>query len=322
MRCVVFGDGAWAVETIKLLNGAKHDVRGVVLRRNPIDDALPTFVHQSGLDSIQPESVNHLDVVDWVRACTPDLAVAVFYDQIIREPLLSVAPKGFTNVHPGKLPWYRGRAAIHWAMINNEPEIGLTVHFMNARVDAGDVLIQRTLPVDFHDTYASVIARIRAEVPRIVFEAVQGVATGAIVPVPQPVLGSYFGQRGPGDEWIDWNRSSLEIYNFIRALSPPGPIARTRTTDRAFLVQAAQYDPVWPKYRATEGQVVGVEDGCVRVKTADSSILLTSIVPADNAQEAAPPFPVSTRFLTQAMELRLLREDIERLKRSAAERTR
>ena len=322
MRCVVFGDGAWTVEAIRRLGNAGHDVCGIVLRRQPTDDSLPSYARESGLVCLQPDSVNAPESVARLRALAPELCVSVFYDQIIREPLLSLAPRGFINLHPGKLPSYRGRAAIHWAMINNEPEIGVTVHLMNAHADAGAVLVQRTVPVDFHDTYASVVARVRAEVPGIVVDAVEGLATGAITPVPQPVLGSYFGERGEGDEWIDWNQSSLQIYNFIRALSPPGPVARTRSGDQVFLVQAAQYDPAWPKYIATNGQVVGIEDGRARVKTGDSTILLTSVARAGGSLDAAPRFAISTRFLTPALELRRLRADVERLQRQLEERSR
>jgi methionyl-tRNA formyltransferase len=315
MRCVLFGDGAWAVETIRLLEGAGHEVAGIVLRRQPIDDALLKYARQSGRDTIQPDSVNAPDVVAWVRARTPEISVAVFYDQIIKEPLLSVAPRGFTNVHPGKLPWYRGRAAIHWALMNNESEIGVTVHLMSSRVDSGDVLVQTTVPVSFEDTYGSVIPRIRAIIPGLVFEAVDGLAAGRVVPAPQPLLGSYYGTRGPGDEWIDWTRSSLDIYNFIRALAPPGPVARTRTRDREFQVQAARYDPAWPKYRATEGQIVGLEPDGLRVKTGDSTLVITKWS-EEPGGAVSPRLAVSSRFLTRDQELRVLREEVARLRRS------
>ncbi len=315
MRCVLFGDGSWAVETIGLLEAAGHDVRGIVLRRHPIDDALEKFARRSGRDTIQPQSVNAADVVDWVRARQPELSVAVFYDQIIKEPLLSVAPKGFTNVHPGKLPWYRGRAAIHWALINNESEIGVTVHLMSARVDSGDILVQRSVPVSFEDNYGSVIPRIRAIIPGLVFEAVDGLAAGRIVPTPQPLLGSYYGTRGPGDEWIDWTRSSLDIYNFIRALSPPGPVARARTAERTILIQTARYDPSWPKYRATEGQIVGIEPDGLRVKTADSTIVITNWSEDGPGGVISPRMAISGRFLTRDQELRLLRDEVARLRR-------
>ena len=194
MRCVLWGDGQWAAEVLDLLRARGHEVAGVVIKRAPSNAALQDAAAARGIDVMQPDDANAPETVAWVKARTPDLNVAVFYDQVIRRPLLESALLGFTNVHPGKLPWYRGRSSVHWAIINNESELGVTVHLMDEGVDTGPILAQRTLPILWADTYGSMMTKIRAVVPSLVMEAVDGLARRDLHPVPQPPLGSYFGE--------------------------------------------------------------------------------------------------------------------------------
>ena len=103
---------------------------------------------------------------------SPDLNLSVSYDQIIRRPLLEAAPLGFVNFHAGKLPIYRGRNVVNWALINGETEIGLTAHFMDEGIDTGDILLQRTLPIAWTDTYGDVLSRVVDAFPDLVRDAV------------------------------------------------------------------------------------------------------------------------------------------------------
>jgi methionyl-tRNA formyltransferase len=224
------------------------------------------------------------------------------------------APLGFTNVHPGKLPWYRGRSSVHWAIINNEGELGVTVHLMNDGIDTGDILVQRTLPILWEDTYGSMMTKLRAVVPGIVIEAVDGLTAGTIHPTPQPPLGSYYGVRRSGDEWIDWRQSSLRIYNTIRGIAPPGPCARTRLGDQTIMVRAARYDSAWPCYDGAAGEVVGREADGPRVKTGDSTIVLTSLIADDsNDRERPIRLAVGLRLLPRD-ELKQLRDEVAALR--------
>jgi len=84
---------------------------------------------------------------------------------------------GCLNFHAGKLPFYRGRNVINWAIINGEREIGITAHFMDEGIDTGDILLQRTEPIGWTDTYGDVLARVVAAIPPLVEESVELVAS-------------------------------------------------------------------------------------------------------------------------------------------------
>jgi methionyl-tRNA formyltransferase len=296
MRCVLWGDGPWAAKALGDLIDRGHAVAGVVLRRVSTTPVLRDAARVRGIDVIQPPDAHAEDVHRWVADRRPDLSISIQYDQIIRQPLLLAAPLGFINVHPGKLPWYRGRSTVNWAIVNGESEVGITVHVMDQGIDTGDILLQETVPIEWSDTYASMLAKLQEAVPPLLVKAVDGLADGSLVPRPQIGLGSYFSVRRDGDESIDWGASSLQIYNLIRAISPPGPCARTQLDGRGLIVRSARFERDWPCYRSVPGEVVGRESDGVRIKTGDSTIVLTSFSYADDPAAPAATLPVGVRL--------------------------
>lgn len=285
----------------------------MVLRCRPSTEELAESAQALGLPLKQPSNANADDFVAWVRRAAPDLNVSVSYDQIVRCPLLESARMGFVNFHAGKLPFYRGRNVVNWALINGETEIGLTAHFMDEGIDTGDILLQRTLPILWTDTYGDLLARVVEAFPDLVSDAVRMIAEGSVVRRPQAHLpGTYFAGRGEGDEWLDWSDTSLHLYNKIRAISRPAPGARTRIGGSTVLVWRAEYDPAWPKYVATPGQVVGrVPDEGVFVKTGDSTLLVKEVEEAPGVV-GRPSWPIGTRLgwqVTPALEA--LRAELE-----------
>ena len=86
-------------------------------------------------------------------------------------PVLDTARLSFVNFHAGKLPFYRGRNVINWAIINGETEIGLTAHVVDEGIDTGDIVLQKTLPIGWTDTYGDVLTRIVDNFPDFVSRA-------------------------------------------------------------------------------------------------------------------------------------------------------
>jgi methionyl-tRNA formyltransferase len=193
------------------------------------------------------------------------------------------------------LPFYRGRNVINWALINGEQEIGVTAHFVDAGIDTGDILLQHRLPVGWTDTYGDLLCRVVQIMPDLVEETVRRIAGKSYTRHRQPEVGTYFGARGEGDEWLDWRETSVDLHNKVRAIARPGPGARTWLDVETVQVWRAYCDPAWPKYRATPGQVVGRTEAGVLVKTGDSVLLLTEVQLPGRA--AAPPsWPIGTRL--------------------------
>ncbi|RME57113.1 methionyl-tRNA formyltransferase [Candidatus Parcubacteria bacterium] len=295
-RLLIFGDGEWATNSLKRLLQEKWEIAGIVARVKPTDPKLLKLAKEFRLPVFQPANVNRETFVSQVNALQPDLNISISYDQILQKAIRETAPLGFINFHAGKLPQYRGRNVINWAIINGETEIGLTAHFVDDGIDTGDIIVQRTLPITWTDTYQSVLNKVIAAFPDLVSETVHKVVTGNFTPIRQAHLpGTYFAARGEGDEWLNWEDTSVNIYRKIRAITHPGPGARTLLGNRPVIIWKAQYDPSWPKYMATPGQVVGKRPNGVIVKTGDSTILITK-VQIENEQPQTPKWRIGTRL--------------------------
>ena len=296
-RLLFFGDGFWATNALRLLRDEPWELVGVVVRIRPSDPELMTEAKTLGLEVFQPERVNDPSFLQTVARLTPDLNISVSYDQFLGAPLRGSAPLGFINFHAGKLPNYRGRNVINWAIMNNEREAGITAHHVDDGIDTGDIILQRTLPILWTDTYADMLGKITSAFPDLVVDTLRLVDSARVVRVPQAhEPGTYFTSRGDGDEWLDWSDTSLNIYNKVRAITRPGPGARSWQDGRQVVIWRAEYDPAWPKYMATPGQVVGRRRGHgVVVKTGDSTILLTESQTA-GGEIVVPAWPIGSRL--------------------------
>lgn len=317
MDFVYFGDGLWATLCLERLLQDGHRALAIVERTAPSDSTLREFAEQSDITVRRPQRVNDPDFVAWIQSLEPRLNISMSYDQILRKAIIESAPLGFINCHAGKLPYYRGRNVINWAIINNEPEVGLTIHYMDEGIDTGDIILQRVLPIEWEDTYETVLEKVRGAFPGLLSEAVGAIANNQVCRRKQAHLaGTYFPGRIPGDEWIDWSETSLNIYNKIRAITRPGPGARTRVQNRILTIWRAIYNPNWPKYLATPGTVVGVlrEKG-VQIKTGDSTIVLER-VQFEDEPEQVPRFPNGTRLGVNVYHaLEHLRSELEELRK-------
>src|SRR6185312_11328446 len=201
-----------------------HRIVAAVLRQSPSDASLGDAAARLRVPVLQPARINAPDVVRQIAALQPDLGVSVACNQILRAPIREAHALGVINFHAGKLPFYRGRNIINWAIINGETEIGLTGHYVDDGIDTGDIITQVTLPIGWTDGYGDVLRRVVERMPSLVVDTVREIANGTAQRRRQADHpGTYFGGRGEGDEWIDWNASSRTIHNFIRAISEPGP---------------------------------------------------------------------------------------------------
>lgn len=301
LRIALFGDGAWAADTATQLAEAGHRLVVVVLRRKPSSPELAARARQLGASVLQPDDVNSPATIAALRAFAPDLGISVAYDQILRCGILTLPRLGCINAHAGRLPAYRGRNVINWAIINGETELGLTTHVIDEGIDTGPILGQCTVPIGWTDTYGDVLARAVRVLPDLVAQTVAALARGEASPRLQMGRGTYFPGRQEGDEWIDWRATSARLHNLIRAITRPGPGALTQLDGQPVHVWRAYWDPSWPSYVATPGAVVGREPGRgVLVKTGDSTLLVTE-VQMGNSAPAVPRWRVGTRLQVSAV---------------------
>ncbi|MFM6349575.1 MAG: methionyl-tRNA formyltransferase, partial [Dolichospermum sp.] len=101
----------------------------------------------------QPPKINSLDFVDTLKnKIRPDLLVSVAASQILKKAVLEVPPLGCINLHSAPLPRYQGMMPNFWTMVNNEPEATVTIHYMAEKLDAGDIILQKSVAINATDS--------------------------------------------------------------------------------------------------------------------------------------------------------------------------
>ena len=197
------------------------------------------------------------------------------YNQIFKNRITNLPPYKTINCHAGKLPFYRGRNILNWVLINDEKEFGITVHYIDEGIDTGDIITQKTFPISDNDNYKSLLTVAFVECGNLLYQAIKLIQSGNANPVPQRSIhpvGFYCGIRGEGDEVINWNQSSRDVFNFIRSVCSPGPVARTSLNGQEIKINKSVLISNAPAYKCIPGQVVGKTNDGYIVKTLDSSL--------------------------------------------------
>jgi len=185
---------------------------------------------------------------------------------------------GFINCHAGKLPFYRGRNILNWALINDEKEIGVTCHYINEGIDKGDIILQKSFPITDLDDYSTLLEKAIDLCPKVLSQSIELIVNNRVKAIKQPAQGTYFVQRKEGDEFIDWNWNSRRIFNFVRAITTPGPCAQTwiLINSKYYKVEIKKVSLIHDAidYICENGAIIGLENGKPIVKTENSSILI------------------------------------------------
>jgi methionyl-tRNA formyltransferase len=276
-----FADGPWSHKAFeKIIKDQTLDICFIVPRSDTQDKTLQNYANQYEIEYLYPIKVNDPNFIDKIISYKCDLLVSMSFDQIFKSEISKATRLGIINCHAGKLPFYRGRNVLTWAIINDEKEFGITVHFVDTKIDTGDIILQRVYPINDDDDYASILKKAYEECANILYDGLKKVQSGNYDRILQnsiDPIGMYCGRRVEGDEIIDWNNSSRSLYNFIRALTYPGPSALSFYKGNVVKINAAKIIAGAPNYINTPGQILNKTQNGFIVKTKDSFIEILNI---------------------------------------------
>ena len=176
----------------------------------------------AGIPVHQPEKIG--DITDELAALEPEVLVVMAYGQILRKNILTLASKAIINLHASLLPKYRGAACIQAAIDAGDAETGITAMHVVRQLDAGDMIVSRSIPISPDETGGSLHDRLAELSPRVLAEALEGLAAGTAPRVPQDdAASSYISKLDREHGKIDWSADAAAIERRIRAYDPwPG----------------------------------------------------------------------------------------------------
>jgi methionyl-tRNA formyltransferase len=218
-----------------------------------------------------------LDSAEWLarlRAWAPEFLFSFYYRRMLATAVLETATRGALNLHGSLLPRYRGRSPTNWVLVNGERETGVTLHYMVAKPDAGDIVAQRRVPICDDDTALTLYRKQAAAAEAMLREALPQLAAGTAPRLPNDLAaGSYFGGRKPADGRIDWAAAAQTTYNLVRAVTHPWPGAFAHYQNQPVLVWWAQ--PAADSAAVgLPGEVIAVDDTAVTVQTGNGALRL------------------------------------------------
>ena len=279
MKIGFFGDGPWSHKSLEiLLFDQKYSVEFICVRFNNPDNFLLNKCRELGIDLLIEENINEISFQKKLKKYNCDLFVSMSFDQIFKKETFDIPKKGTINCHAGKLPLYRGRNILNWALINGESEFGITVHFIDEGIDTGDIIEQETFKITLKDNYKTLLEKAYINCPKLLIKAIDSIYNGNYIRISQPLgpeQGIYCCRRILGDEVLNWNQSSLNIFNFIRALTYPGPAARTKIEGDEIKILKSDLINNSPNYIGIPGTLLFKDKKGFLVKTQDSFIRIT-----------------------------------------------
>ncbi len=217
-----------------------------------------------------------------IRELRPDLCLVVGWYWIISGRTLADVPRGLIGIHNSLLPRYRGCAPLVWAIINGESRVGISMFSLGEGVDEGVIWDQRAVSVRFEDYIGDVLRKIERASTEMLCQRWSGILDGKAEAVSQDHTQATFGaRRTPEDGRIDWNRSAVDVYHFIRAQSEPYPGAYTSISGEEKL-SIWRARPLDLRFFGTPGQIAAVQDGGVSVVCGDGRAILLEVVSRDD----------------------------------------
>ncbi len=232
MAIIFIGTPAFAVPSLQRLVADGHDISAVITQpdrpagrgRHPRPSAVKLAAEALGLTVLQPETLRDPAVLDQVRALAPECAVAVAYGQILRPEFLDIPPRGVVNVHPSLLPKYRGASPIPASILAGDDNTGVTIMLMDAGMDSGAILAQRTHAIDPEDTAGTLSGKLAVLGADLLAQTLPRWLRGEIDPQPQDASrATTTSLLRKEDGAIDWTRPAVDILRQVRACNPwPG----------------------------------------------------------------------------------------------------
>ena len=234
MRIVFFGTGEFALPALKRLMKSGHEIAAVVTqpdrKRGRGWNVRPTpvkaFAEQvaPGIAIFQPERTSEEEFTMHLKDKNADLFVVIDYGQLLDKEVLQIPRKYCVNLHPSILPKYRGASPVNWAILNGEDETGNTVIRMDARMDAGNIILQETIAINSRENADDLEKRLSATGAELVIKALELIEAGKERFLEQDEKKATYAPKLKKEQGeVSWEAQAAEVIRKIRGMQPwPG----------------------------------------------------------------------------------------------------
>ena len=246
--------------------GRRQELRNTPIKEVALKNNIPVF---------QPTKIR--EDYEEIINLNPDIIVTCAYGQIIPKVILDCPRLGCINVHASLLPKLRGGAPIHKAIIDGYKTTGITIMYMDVKMDNGDIISQKEIEITDSDNLESLHDKLSVLGKELLLETLPGIIEGTNTRTKQNEADVTFAYNiTREEEHIDFNKTSREVFNLIRGLFPV-PGSNAILFDNEMKIYESIIND--KKYSGNPGEIVDVTKQGIVVKTGDGSITITRLKP-------------------------------------------
>jgi methionyl-tRNA formyltransferase len=294
MKIVFMGTPDFAVPSLDILVKNGYDIAAVITATDKmggrggkqiLQSAVKKYAVENNLPVLQPEKLKNPEFIETLRGLQADLFIVVAF-RMLPEIVWTMPPLGTFNLHGSLLPKYRGAAPLNWAVINGEKETGVTTFFLKHEIDTGDIIFRESLPIGADESVGEVHDRMMVLGANTVLKTVQAIENQTIAPLPQLDIAATHAPKIFQETCeINFNKSTQEVHNFIRGLSP-FPTAWTTLDGLKFKIYKAAIENLeekgTPQYKSDfepiqTGKFISDGKTYLKVTTEDGAIQLLDV---------------------------------------------
>ncbi|QWE14042.1 formyltransferase [Polynucleobacter sp. AP-Sving-400A-A2] len=269
MHAVVFAYHDVGVNCLKALLGAGIQIDLVVTHQDDPNEniwfgSVSKLCEDQQIPYITPNANQLMELIPQLQKLTPDYLFSFYYRHMIPAELLACAKIGALNMHGSLLPKFRGRAPVNWAILQGATETGATLHMMEVKPDAGDIVGQSAVSIGPNETATDVFGKVSRAAITVINQALPELIQGRIPRKPNNLAqGSYFGGRKPADGQILWHQTAQQVHNLVRAVAPPYPGAFTDWQGQRRIVARTSLEGPFPRELDLQAPGIQVVDNQV-----------------------------------------------------------
>jgi methionyl-tRNA formyltransferase len=244
--------------------------RGKKIQTSPVKDL--ALLHNLIID--QPESSAELDSAN--ELSNLDVLVVAAYGLILAEDIIRRPRYGCINIHTSLLPRWRGAAPIQHSIIAGDTETGITIMQMDAGLDTGDIIIQKSCPIKQSDTSGILHDKLAKLGGECILHFLDSLMINTVQTIPQDsTLATYASKIHKHDARVDWSKTAVEIDRLIRAMNP-APIAYFDLNNTTIRIWEAEILENFSK-KLHPGAIVDYSASGVDIATADKIIRILKL---------------------------------------------
>lgn len=225
-RIIVFGCQQIAVDCINNIIKAGGQIVALVTYELPLDKvygyaSVYEIAKKYKIPIYEPDKIDK-KFIKQIEEINPDLILSVYYRKIFPKALIKIPKLGCVNIHPSLLPYYRGPIPTFWALLNGESKCGVTVHYIDEGIDTGPIIEQKEIIIK--DSYSGFDLNNKAMKVghKLLMKNINNILYNRAKTKKQKRnIGSYYGKFNNNLRFINWYKSSKDIYNQVRLLTKP-----------------------------------------------------------------------------------------------------